>query len=109
MRFECFRDWLKAQWHEGDGRVLLGDNTGGGAVMLLRNRFRCAGVRISAGLLCMYIVICMRHSGLRRIRRAPNLPERNYCVIRVVSVDTEESGNVCLRAGSKSTVFITRK
>ena len=109
MCFECFRDWLKAQCHEGCGRVLLGDKTGGGAVMLLPNRFRCAGVWISAGPLCMYIIICMPHSGLRKVRRAPNLPERNCCVIRGVSVDTEESGIVLLRTGSKSTVFVTRR
>jgi len=38
-----------------DARILLGDNTGGGAVMLRPIRFQCAGVWISAGLACMYI------------------------------------------------------
>ena len=31
-------------------RILLGDNTGGGEVMLRPIRFQCAGVRFSAGL-----------------------------------------------------------
>jgi hypothetical protein len=49
----------------------------------------------------------MPHSDLRKIRLAPNLPERNYYVIRGVFVDTEESGTVLLRAGSTSTIFVT--
>jgi hypothetical protein len=40
---------MKAQWDEGRGRILLGDNTGGGAVMLWPIRLRCAGV---CGLSC---------------------------------------------------------
>ena len=42
---------MKAQWQEGGGRILLGDNTGGGAVMLRLIGFRC------------------------QIRLAPDLPE----------------------------------
>jgi hypothetical protein len=34
---------MKAQGDEGDGRTLLGDNTGGGAVMRVPIRFQCAG------------------------------------------------------------------
>ena len=56
-----------------------------------------------------YIYIYMPHSGLRKIRRAPNYQERNYCVIRGVSVDREERGTVFHRAESKSTVIVTRK
>jgi hypothetical protein len=47
----------------------------------------------------------MPHSDWRKIRLEPNLPERNYCVIRGVCVDTEESRTVLLRAGSTSSVF----
>ena len=35
------RAGLKAQRDEGVGRILLGDNTDGGAPMLLPIRFRC--------------------------------------------------------------------
>jgi len=35
---------MKAQWDEGDGRILLGDNIGCVAVLLRPIRFRCAGV-----------------------------------------------------------------
>jgi quinol-cytochrome oxidoreductase complex cytochrome b subunit len=47
---------MKAQWDEGSGRILLGDNTGGGAVMLQPIRFQCVGVCFSLGLfsVCMY-------------------------------------------------------
>jgi hypothetical protein len=31
----------KVQQDEGDGRILLGDNTGNGEVMLVPNRFQC--------------------------------------------------------------------
>jgi len=34
---------MKAQWDEGDGRILLGDNTGGGAAMLWPIMFQCVG------------------------------------------------------------------
>lgn len=42
------------QWDEGGWRILLGDNTGGGAVMMLPVRFQCAGGWISTELLCIY-------------------------------------------------------
>lgn len=42
---------IKAQWDESDGRILLGDNTGDGAVTLRPVRFLCAGAWISTGLL----------------------------------------------------------
>ena len=45
---------IKAQLEEGDGRILLGDNTGDGAVVLLPIRFQCAGVWITSGLTCVY-------------------------------------------------------
>jgi hypothetical protein len=39
---------MKAQREEGGGRRLLGDNTGGGAVMLWPISFQCIGVWISS-------------------------------------------------------------
>jgi hypothetical protein len=42
-RVEFFRAVVKAQWDEGGGRLLLGDNTGGGAVMLRPVGFQRVG------------------------------------------------------------------
>ena len=39
---------------QGGGRILLGDNTGGGAVMMRPVRPQCAGGWISSELLCLY-------------------------------------------------------
>jgi hypothetical protein len=47
---EFFLKEMKAQGDEGGGRILLGDNTGGGVVMLLPSRFQCVVIRISNGL-----------------------------------------------------------
>lgn len=41
---EFFRVEIKVQWDEGGGRILLGDVTGGGAVMLPLNVFQFLGV-----------------------------------------------------------------
>jgi hypothetical protein len=46
---------MRMQKDEGGGRILLGDNTGVGAVMLRPIRFRCVGVWFSVALLCSYI------------------------------------------------------
>ena len=35
---------MKTQLDEGGGRILLGDNTGGGAAVLLTIGLHCAGV-----------------------------------------------------------------
>jgi len=51
---------IKAQCDEDRGRILLGDNTGGGAVMLSTIRFLCTAVRISAGL--DYVCLIYVHS-----------------------------------------------
>ena len=48
-RAEFFLAGMKAQRDQGSVRILLGDNTGGGAVRLWPNGFQCVGVRISAG------------------------------------------------------------
>ena len=52
---EYFFAGLKAQREEGGGRILLGDNKDGGAVILRPIRFRCSRSRISTGLSCTYI------------------------------------------------------
>jgi hypothetical protein len=36
MRVEFFLDGMKAEWVEGEGRILLGDNTGSGTLLLRR-------------------------------------------------------------------------
>jgi hypothetical protein len=40
-RAEFFVAVAKARWNEGGGRLLLGDNTGQRAVMLLPIKFQC--------------------------------------------------------------------
>jgi hypothetical protein len=44
---EIFIVRMKVQRVEGGGRILLGDNTGGGTVMLQPIKFQKVGVRIS--------------------------------------------------------------
>jgi hypothetical protein len=41
-------------------RILLGDGTGGGTVVMRPIRFRCVGVRISGGLPCVDIYVYLR-------------------------------------------------
>jgi len=45
---------MRAQCDNGGGRILLGDNKGGGAVMLRAIRVKYVGVCISAGLPFIY-------------------------------------------------------
>jgi hypothetical protein len=49
---------MTAQWDEGGGRVLMGNNTGDWAVMLWPIRFLYVGVWISAGRSYMYLYNC---------------------------------------------------
>jgi hypothetical protein len=46
---------MKAQRNGSDGRVLLGDNTVGEAVMLQRIRFLCFGLAVSWNVLCLHV------------------------------------------------------
>ena len=56
-----FFPWRKCkQWDEDGGRVLLGDNAGGGVVMVRPIRFQCVGFRISIGPTCIYIYMKIR-------------------------------------------------
>jgi hypothetical protein len=41
---------MEPQWHQGGGRISLGNNTGVEAVMLQPIRFHCVRIRISTGL-----------------------------------------------------------
>jgi hypothetical protein len=52
---EFFLAEMKAQGDEGGGRILLGDNTGGGVVMLRPSKFQRVVIRISSGLPYIYI------------------------------------------------------
>jgi hypothetical protein len=53
-RAEFFLMRTKVPWEESGGRILLGRNTGGWAVMLRPISSQRVGFRTSAGLLCMY-------------------------------------------------------
>jgi len=46
---------MKAQWDRSGRRILLGDITGGGAVLLWLSGFQCVGVWISPVLICIGI------------------------------------------------------
>jgi hypothetical protein len=56
-RAEFFVQGMKAPWDESGGRILLGDNTDCGAVLMRPIRFHCRAVCISVGPLCIYIHI----------------------------------------------------
>jgi hypothetical protein len=43
-RTEFFFAGKIVKWEEGRGRILLGDNTGGGTVMLRLTKLECVGV-----------------------------------------------------------------
>ena len=84
------------------GRVLLGDNTDRGAVMVRPIRLQGVRGRISTGLffmcmfiqltVCMYVCmyacmyVCMHKSDLCKIRLMANNLERSCCVTRGVSI-----------------------
>ena len=56
-RAKIFLAVMKAQWEEGDGRILLNDDTGGGMAMLRPTRFLCAGFGIQDEL--PYLQACI--------------------------------------------------
>jgi hypothetical protein len=72
---------MKGQLRHRLGRILLGDNTSGGAIMLSPVIFFCAGVWISSGLTCIRIYI-----ELIMVRLSPDCPECHHCVSWNVSV-----------------------
>jgi len=45
----------KAYWEAAGGRILLGNITDGGAVILRPIRFQCVAVCIAAGVLCINV------------------------------------------------------
>jgi hypothetical protein len=46
MSAEIFLAGMTAEGDENDKRILMGDDRGGGAVMLQRIIFQCVGIRI---------------------------------------------------------------
>jgi hypothetical protein len=69
------REWKSGE-KKGDGRILLGDNTGGRAVMLRQITLQCAEVWISTGLPCIGNTIHRMHI---QFRLAIDISECNYC------------------------------
>ena len=106
MRHECFHDGMKAGWHEGGGRVLLGDNTGGGRSCCCWSGSGVLEFRFQLDFFVYTYIVSHMYASFRLAQNS-TCAKRNYCVIRGVFVDTEESGTVLLRAGSTSTVFVT--
>ena len=77
---------MKAQGDEGGGRLLLGDNTSGQAVMLQPILFHCVGVCTSnrlPRLKVMQLVVWVFSCELCNIRLVVDLPERDHSVSRV--------------------------
>lgn len=66
---------MKEQRHECDGRILLGDNTSGGAVVLRPIRLQCVAVWISTGFYVVQLTIRILNFDVCKIRRMPHLPE----------------------------------
>jgi hypothetical protein len=48
-----FHCWNENKWDKVGRRILLGDNTGGGAVITQPITLECVAVCLSAGLLCV--------------------------------------------------------
>ena len=74
---------------EGDGGILLGDNTGDGALMLWPIRFECIGLCISTGLYPrMYTGLSAGHTHSNQTFNRPSrtLSVAKCCVRRGVSV-----------------------
>jgi hypothetical protein len=82
-RAEFFLAGMKAHWDEGGRRILLGDNTGSGAVMLRPVRFQCVGVCISTRLSLYTFTVDHMYT---QFRLSPDLPESDYYVNATVSV-----------------------
>jgi hypothetical protein len=67
---------------EGDGRILLGENKGGGTVLLRPIKFQGVGVWILTGPSCIHthththtqLAKCILNSDLHKIRLGPYLP-----------------------------------
>jgi len=78
---------MKSQWHEGGRRILLGDNTDGGAIMLRPIKFHCTSDQASTGLPSIYLHTrswpCVAYT---QFRLALDLPKHNYCISLGVSL-----------------------
>ena len=75
----CSRHFL----HQGGGRILLGDNIGGGALTLSQIKFQFVGAPISNG---PPLYKCILDHMYIKFRLSPHLLEWNYCVNLCVSV-----------------------
>jgi hypothetical protein len=73
---------IKEQQDGCGGRVLLGDYTDGGGMILFPVSFQCAEVRFSTGLSCNSYTHIAVYFPL-----TPDLVERKFCIIPVASVD----------------------
>jgi len=85
MRSEVFLAEIRAERDKGGGRVLLDDNTDGGAddqisvCWSLDSKWTSLYIHMS---LVVYVYIYIFGSDLRNIRLEPDLTQRNYCVSR---------------------------
>jgi len=102
MREGFFLAGMTALGGEGGGTVLLGDNTGGGAVMLRPIRFQFVAAWTATGFPAIYtptqLTVPVFISDLREVRLAPNLPERMYCPSSVC-LSVALSAVLCINTG----------
>jgi hypothetical protein len=100
-RAEFLLAGMKAQLSGGGGRILLGDNTGAGAVMLRPIRFQCDGFWILPVLLstniyswpCVYSITTCAKFDLRRTFRRVTVFIQS--VLNIVVDDNSVSGLDC--------------
>ena len=77
-----FLAWLKAQWDEGSGRILLGDNRRWDGLAAADQFPACWSLYFSWTSLCIHVqlTVCLLCSNLRKIGLASVLPVDKYCV-----------------------------
>jgi hypothetical protein len=80
---------MRAQRDEGSGRVLLGDKTGGGAVMLRRIKFQCVEVKLDSLHIHAVLIICI-------LRHATDFPNSKLL---------QKSGGHCCQLAKKFPAF----
>ena len=105
MRTEYFLAAMEKQRDEGEGRILLGDNTGGAAVQLRQVRFRLVGTSLSTEHTCTYIYIHKQLTIRRYIQFwiVRDLPERNNGLSRG-TYRWASTDSMCLRTRAEENV-----
>jgi hypothetical protein len=91
---------VKAHCDESDGRILLGDNRRRGGHTAAGRLPVCWSLDFDWTPFCVHVwfTVCILDSELRRIRLAPELPERNNCL----SLGVSECNNISQHPAASS-------